>query len=83
MKIGRITLLDPALPGDKQDKLGAEIERVIASIFMEPSQFVAAAVPNDREHLRAAIIRLCDEEKCPLVLTTGGTGPAPATSCPT
>jgi len=82
MKIGRIALIDPATPDAKQDKLGAEVERVIASIFLEPSQFVTLPVPNNREHLRAALIRLCDGEKCPLVLTTGGTGPAPGDIMP-
>jgi molybdopterin adenylyltransferase len=77
MKIGRITLIDPAAADAKKDKLGTEVERIITSIFMEPSQFVPMLVPNDPKQLRAAIIRLCDEEKCPLVLTLGGTGPGP------
>ena len=77
MKIGRIVLIDPTAPEAKQDKLGSEIERVISSVFHEASQFVVVNVPaGDRERLRGAIIRLCDEEKCPLVLTLGGTGPA-------
>ncbi len=76
MKIGRITLVDPTVPREKQDMLGPEVERVIASIFTEPTQFVTVLVPNDREQLRAALLRLSDEEKCPLILTTGGTGPA-------
>jgi molybdopterin adenylyltransferase len=75
MKIGYINLVDPSAPVPKTDKLGSEVERVIASIFMEPSKFVALQVPNDQKQLRAAIIRLCDEEKCPLVLTLGHTGP--------
>jgi len=79
MKIGRITLTEP---GAKSDKLGTEVERVIASVFLEPSQFVTVSVPNDRKQIRAALIRLCDEEKCPLVLTTGGTGPAPGDIMP-
>jgi molybdopterin adenylyltransferase len=77
MKIGHISLIDPATPGAKQDKVAAEVERIIASIFSEPSQFVPALVPNDRKQLRAALVRLCDDEKCPLVLTLGGTGPGP------
>ena len=77
MKIGRITLIDPAAPGAKQDKHGAEVERIIAKVFLEPSQFVPALVANDRKQLRAALIRLCDDEKCPLVLTLGGTGIGP------
>ena len=76
MKIGRITLINPALPAEKQDNLKDEVEKVIASIFKEPSKFVTLLVPNERKAIRAAIERLCKEEKCPLVLTFGGTGPA-------
>jgi molybdopterin adenylyltransferase len=32
---------------------------------------------HDRAELQIALLRLCDEEKCPLVVTTGGTGPGP------
>jgi len=77
MKIGLITFIDPALPDDKQDMLGSEVERAITSIFMQPSQYVRARVPNHAKKLSAALIRLCDEEKCPLVLTLGGSGPGP------
>ena len=75
MKIGRITLIDPDVPDIKQDILGTEVERIITSIFSEPSQFVPALVANDPKQLRATLVRLCDEEKCPLVLTLGGAGP--------
>ena len=77
MKIGLIGLIDPALTDAKQKDLSAEVERIIATIFSDPVQFVAALIPNNRKQLGAAIIRLCDEDKCPLVLTLGGTGPGP------
>ncbi len=82
MKIGRITLIESDTPDATQDKLGPEIERTITSFFQEPSQFVAVTVPNDPGQLRAALVRLCDEEKCPLVLTFGGTGPGPHDTTP-
>ncbi len=34
-------------------------------------------VPDDRAILEACLIDLADVENCPLILTTGGTGPAP------
>jgi len=77
MKIGCITLIDPYAPVAKQDVLGAEVERMIAKIFSEPSQFVHLHVPKEQKQIQNAIIRLCDEEKCPLVLTLGGAGPGP------
>ena len=77
MKIGYITLTEPTAAGAKPGNPGSEVEKVIASIFSEKSQFVSVSVANNRKQISAALIRLCDEEKCPLVLTLGGTGPAP------
>ncbi len=74
MKIGRITLLDPGLVAS--DKWGAEIENRLSRIFEERSTFITILVRN-RDELRTALLRLCDVEKCPLVVTTGGTGPGP------
>lgn len=72
MKIGRITLVDPAR--DPDDKWGEENERQIARVFEEKSQFVRAIV-HDAAGLKATLLKFCDEEKCPLVVTTGGIGP--------
>jgi len=72
MKIGRITLVDAATP--TLDPYGAENEKVIAKIFEEPTQFLVALVTNS-DQMRDALIRFCDVEKCPLVVTMGGTGP--------
>ena len=74
MKIGRITLADTGL--STEDKWGPEIEKQITRIFEERSQYISVVVHN-REELKAALLRLCDQEKCPLVVTTGGTGPSP------
>ena len=82
MKIGLILLSDQDKPGVKTGKIETEIERTVASIFSEPSQFVPVFVANDRKQLSAALVRLCDEEKCPLVLTLGGTGPGPGDIVP-
>lgn len=82
MKIGRISLVDPAMNPARQKNFDDEVEKVITRIFLEPSQFMALTVANDRKALAAAIVRLCDEEKCPLVLTMGGTGPALADIVP-
>jgi molybdopterin adenylyltransferase len=72
MKIGRITLADPAL--DTNDKWGEEIEKQLARVFEERSEFIRVFA-HDRAEVKAALLRLCDQEKCPLVVTTGGIGP--------
>jgi molybdopterin adenylyltransferase len=75
MKIGCISFSDSTRTAAHNSNFNSEMERVIASIFSEPSQFVSAVIASDPKQLRAAILRLCDEEKCPLVLTLGGAGP--------
>jgi molybdopterin adenylyltransferase len=81
MKIGHITLLDSSFTAAAAEKLNPEIEEEIGRIFDERSQFIHVIV-SDREQLHAALLRLCDEEKCPLVVTTGGTGPGPLDIAP-
>ena len=76
MKIGYISFEgDSARSATHNENLQKEIERVIASVFMKGSKFVPVVIPCERKQIAAAIKRLCDEEKCPLVLTLGGSGP--------
>lgn len=77
MKVGRLTLSDRAASGVYTDASGPEIERVIQQLFAEPLEFVRVLLPDDRARIEAELIRLADEENCPLIVTTGGTGPAP------
>lgn len=74
MKVGRI-IIQPA-PGEeaKQDKLNEKIEVLIQSIFSNPITFVRAVVPNNLPAIRDALIKLCDQDKCLLVFTTGNLG---------
>jgi molybdopterin adenylyltransferase len=38
---------------------------------------VRVLIPDDQPVIERELRRLCDDERCELVLTTGGTGPAP------
>jgi molybdopterin adenylyltransferase len=77
MKIGLITFPDSTRSAAHNESFNAELEKVIGSIFSEPSQFVRTVIEQDPKQLRKAIADLCDKDKCPLVLTMGGTGPGP------
>ena len=76
MKIARITLSDRAANGVYADESGPEIERVMASFFTEPLEWIRVLLPDDQAQIEAALIRLADVEHCPLIITTGGTGPS-------
>jgi molybdopterin adenylyltransferase len=75
MKIGRVTLIDPTTAA-KQKGFDLEVEKVVAKVFLQPSQFVTRHVAKERKAIHAALVDLCDKEKCPLVLTFGAVGPA-------
>ena len=81
MKIGRVTLIDPAMAA-KQKGFDHELEKVISKVFFEPSEYVVRHVANQHDSIKSALVELCDDEKCPLVLTFGGVGPAAADIMP-
>jgi molybdopterin adenylyltransferase len=77
MKVARVTLSDRASAGIYQDRSGPEIERVFSEAGFEGIEWLRVVMPDDRAGIEALLRRLCDDEACELVLTTGGTGPAP------
>jgi molybdopterin adenylyltransferase len=76
MKVARLTLSDRAANGVYPDESGPEIERITASHFTEPLKWFRVLLPDDRVQIEAALRRLADDEQCPLIITTGGTGPS-------
>jgi len=77
MKVARVTLSDRASAGVYEDRSGPEIERVLAEQGIADVEWVRVLIPDDQPAIECELRRLCDEEHCELVLTTGGTGPAP------
>lgn len=73
-RIGILTVSDRASRGAwGGPAIEAELRRIIAT----PWQPVYRLVPDERHEIEAALLDLCDEAECSLVVTTGGTGPAP------
>jgi len=77
VKVARITLSDRAAGGIYEDASGPEIERVVQLCFAEPLQWVRVLLPDDRGAIEHHLRQLADHEQCPLIVTTGGTGPGP------
>lgn len=75
--IGIVTVSDRASKGVYQDQGGPAIQAELSRYLTTPWRPVARLVPDERDQVEAALIELCDVEGCSLVLTTGGTGPAP------
>jgi molybdopterin adenylyltransferase len=77
MKIARLTLSDRASAGAYADLSGPEIERVLVEHLGPEHAYLAVVLPDELDQISTLLRVLCDEEGCDLVVTTGGTGPAP------
>ncbi len=75
--VGILTVSDRASRGEYEDKGGPGIVAALTDILATPWRAVALVVPDERPQIEAALARLADVEGCTLILTTGGTGPAP------
>jgi molybdenum cofactor synthesis domain-containing protein len=67
-----LTVSDGVAAGEREDRSGDELERLLAA---DGYDVVRRVVPDEREAIAEALAQLADE--APLVLTTGGTGLAP------
>ena len=77
MKFARITLSDRASAGVYEDRSGPAIEQFFAERLAEKIEWLRVLIPDECAQIESALRRACDEERCALVVTTGGTGPSP------
>ncbi len=77
LKIGIVTVSDRASRGLYEDKGGPALHAELDMIIASPWQPEARVIPDDLEAIVATLIELTDTVGCDLVVTTGGTGPAP------
>jgi molybdopterin adenylyltransferase len=75
--IGIVTVSDRASAGTYRDISGPAIEEFLREGVTTPWRAVRRLVPDGIESVRDALIDLTDRERCALIFTTGGTGPAP------
>ena len=77
VRIGIVTVSDRASRGDYADEGGPAIRTWLEKALITPWEAVARVIPDERPIVEATLRTLCDEHGCALVVTTGGTGPAP------
>ena len=77
VRIGIVTVSDRASRGEYQDQGGPAIAEWLKLALATPWQPVIRLVPDELSEIARALRELCDRERCCLVITTGGTGPAP------
>lgn len=75
--VGIVTVSDRAYRGEYEDVSGPAIGAWLERALTSPWTPHAVVVPDEQPLIEAALVRLADEVGCHLILTTGGTGPAP------
>jgi len=75
VKVARVTISDRASAGIYEDRGGPEVERVFLENWGASCEMVVRVIPDERALIAWTLSVLAGE--CALILTTGGTGPAP------
>lgn len=76
-KIGIVTVSDRASRGEYEDRGGPAIRSYLTDLLTSEWEAVARVIPDEQLVIEDTLRDLCDIERCCLVVTTGGTGPAP------
>jgi molybdopterin adenylyltransferase len=77
LALGIATVSDRASTGVYEDKSGPAIRDVFARWLAMPIDEAYRLVPDEQPLIEAALRELADDMRCHIVVTTGGTGPAP------
>jgi molybdopterin adenylyltransferase len=75
--IGLVSISDRASAGVYRDEGIPALEEWFGRALSSPWKTEKRLIPDERPLIEAALIELVDRIGCHLVLTTGGTGPAP------
>ncbi|WP_059423354.1 molybdopterin adenylyltransferase [Sulfuricella sp. T08] len=75
--IGLVSISDRASQGVYEDQGIPALNDWLANALTTPWRAVTRMIPDEQAQIEATLRQLADEEGCCLVLTTGGTGPAP------
>jgi molybdopterin adenylyltransferase len=77
VRVGLVSVSDRASTGVYVDKGIPALTGWLTQTLRNPLVFESRLIPDDAEGISATLRELVDVLKCDLVLTTGGTGPAP------
>jgi len=77
VKIGIVSTSDRAAQGLYRDEGLPALEAWFAAVLKNPVTYEKRLIPDERAGIEETLRELCDALGCALVVTTGGTGPAP------
>lgn len=76
LKIGLVSISDRASSGVYEDQGIPALQAWFTAALSSAWQIETRLIPDEQAAIEQALIELVDVERCDLVITTGGTGPA-------
>lgn len=76
ISIGLVSVSDRAYKGSYPDLGIPALKDWLACAITSPYWLESRLIPDDKEQIEKTLHELVDEDRCSLILTTGGTGPA-------
>ncbi|TAH40618.1 MAG: molybdopterin adenylyltransferase [Betaproteobacteria bacterium] len=77
LRIGLVSISDRASDGRYEDQGIPSLKDWLAAALVSPWSAETRLIPDERPLIERTLIELADVAGCSLILTTGGTGPAP------
>lgn len=77
IRIGIINVSDRASQGIYEDIPGKAIVATLEEYLVNPWEKEYAVIPDEQALIEKTLIEMADIKKCCLIVTSGGTGPAP------
>lgn len=77
VSIGLVSISDRASQGVYEDKGVPALEEWLSNALRNSLSIIARVIPDEQAVIENTLRELSDVESCDLILTTGGTGPAP------
>jgi molybdopterin adenylyltransferase len=74
--VGLVSVSDRASGGVYEDKGIPALQEWLQKALTTPFRVETRLIPDDRASIEQTLVELVDVQRCHLVLTTGGTGPA-------
>lgn len=75
--VGLVSVSDRASKGIYKDEGIPALQDWLSAAVVNPLQFLPRLIADEQPEIEQTLIELSDREGCHLILTTGGTGPAP------
>jgi molybdopterin adenylyltransferase len=77
LRVAIVTVSDRASRGEYEDRSGPAIVEWLDQAMKTPWDRCKKVIADEQITIEETLITLCDVDRCHLIVTTGGTGPAP------